>query len=325
VELQRRLVTELALQPLLAQFVSVHIDSNSEAWQAWERKFPSKSDSIPIVYMIRADGESLYAQSGSLPGAELGLLLAQTLAKSGQILSDVQLKKMSEGVAAAGKAHEAGNIAGAVLGVTRLAGSGSYAEAALAADALANKLAQEALQKIKAADEKLQKESTALEGAVELAAVNRLYKKLPGIIKAVKETSAKRTVDAASRERFAQAEQLDRAKAYEDERQAAKAARIYEQVREKYPDGPAAELARSRLEALGPAATAAAADKSPGGDKAVGSQDLKKAASLLKMAKVFAKGKPDKAKQYARQILELAPDSEQAQEAKSLIESLGGE
>ena len=320
--MQRRLVTELPLQPLLAQFVSVHIDSNSEAWQAWERKFPSKSDSIPIVYMIRADGESLYAQSGSLPGAELGLLLAQTLAKSGKILSDVQLKKMSEGVAAAGKAHEAGNIAGAVLGVTRLAGSGSYAEAALAADALANKLAQEALQKIKAADEKLQSESTALEGAVELAAVNRLYKKLPGIIKAVKETSAKRTLDAASRERFAQAEQLDRAKAYEDERQAAKAARIYEQVREKYPDGPAAELARSRLDALGPAATAA--DKSPGGDKAVGSQDLKKAASLLKMAKVLAKGKPDKAKQYAEQILELAPDSEQAQEAKSLIESLGG-
>lgn len=322
--MQERLVTEFALQPLLAQFVSVHIDSNSEAWQVWERKFPSKSDSIPIVYVIRADGESLYAQSGSLPGAELGLLLAQTLAKSGKILSDVQLKKMADGVAAAAKAHEKGDLAAAARGISRLTGSGSYSEAALAADALAGKLAQEALKKIKAADQKLQKESTALEGAVELAAVSRLYKKLPGIIKAVKDVSTKHSGDAAGHERFAQAAQLDRANAYEEERQSAKAARIYEQVAEKYPDSSAAEFAQARLDALGPTATADTARKSSGGRKTGDSRDAKKAASLLKMAKVFAKGKPDKAKQYAEQVLELAPDSEHAKEAKSLIESLDG-
>lgn len=323
--MQQRLVTELPLQPLLAQFVSVHIDSNSEEWQAWERKYPSQGGSIPIVYMIRADGESLYAESNSLPGAELGLLLSQTLAKSGKMLSEAQLKKLADGVAAADKAHEAGDIAGAVLAAVRLAGSGSFAEAALAADALAVKLADEAQQKIIAADKKLNTESTALEGAVELTAVNRLYKKLPGVVKAVKDATAKHALGAAGRERFAQAEQLDRAQAFEDDRESAKAARIYQQLLEKYPSGPAAELARVRLAALGPAAAAAAADKSPRGGKTASSQDLKKAASLLKMAKLFAEKKPEKAKQYAQQVLELAPDSPPGEEAKSLIEALDRE
>lgn len=323
--LQRRLKTELALQPLLAQFVSVHIDSSSDEWQEWERRFPSKSDSIPIVYVIRADGESLYAQSGDLEGLALGALLTETLSRSGKLLSEQQLKKMADGVAEAATAHDKGDVAEAVLGAMRYAGSGSYAEAALAADALAKKLADEAHEKIKAADEKLKDDATALAGATELVAVNRLYKKLPGIQKAVKQTSSKYTSDAAARERFSQAELLDKAKAFAEQRQVAKAAKAFEVVIERYPDGAAAELARTQLEALGPVANAEPADKRP----LVGGQDSKenskKAASLLKMAKVFAKSKPEKAKQYAEQVLELAPNTREGKEAQSLIDSLDEE
>lgn len=323
--LQRRLNTELALQPLLAQFVSVHIDSTSDEWQEWERKFPSKSDSIPIVYVIRADGESLYAQSGDLEGLALGALLTETLARSGKLLNEQQLKKMADGVAEAARAHEKGDVAEAVLGVMRYAGSGSYAEAALAADALAKKLVDEAHEKIKAAEEKLKDEPAALAGATELAAVNRLYKKLPGIMKAVKQTTAKYTSEAAGRERFAQAELLDKAKAFAEQRQTAKAAKAYELVIEKYPETAAADLARTQLEALGPAAAAEPADKRPNRGGKVSDEDSRKAASLLKMAKVFAKTKPDKAKQYAEQVLELAPDSREGKEAQSLIDSLNDE
>lgn len=323
--LQRRLKTELALQPLLAQFVSVHIDSTSDEWQEWERKFPSKSDSIPIVYVIRADGESLYAQSGDLEGLALGALLTETLSRSGKLLSEQQLKKMADGVADAAAAHDKGDVAEAVLGVMRYAGSGSYAEAAQAADALAKKLVDEAQQKIKDAEGKLKDDSTALAGATELVAVNRLYKKLPGMPKAVKQTSAKYTSDAAGRERFAQAELLDRAKAFAEQRQTAKAVKAYELVIEKYPDGAAAELARKQLEALGPVANAAPADKRPPGGGQISKESSKKASSLLKMAKVFAKTKPDKAKQYAEQVLELAPDTREGKEARSLLDSLDEE
>ena len=319
--MQERLATDLTLQPLLARFVSVHIDSDSDAWQKWEQKFPSKSDSIPILYVIRADGESLYAQSGSLPGLALNQMLTEMLGKSGALLNETQLKKLAEGVAKATQAYERGDVADAVLAATKLSGSGSYAEAALTADALAKKLADEAQQKIKAAEGKLEDESTALAGAVELAAVNRIYKKLPGVIKAVKETSAKFTIDAEARELFAQAGLLDRAKAFAQQRQTAKAAAAYEQVLEKYPDGEAAKLARTELEELGPIA-GSGSGKRPDGGSASPSEKAKKAASLLKMAKVFAKSKPDKARECAEQVLELAPDTPQAEEAQSLIESL---
>ena len=323
-ELQERLATDLTLQPLLARFVSIHIDSDSDAWQKWEQKFPSQSDSIPILYVIRADGESLYAQSGSLPGPALNLMLTEMLSKSGTALNETQVKKLAEGVAKATQAYERGDVAEAVLGITKLSGSGSYAEPALAADALAKKLADEAHQKIKAAEDKLDDESSALAGALELAAVNRIYKKLPGVIKAVKETSAKYTIDADGRELFAQAGLLDRAKAFAQQRQTAKAAAAYEQVLEKYPNGEAAKLARSELEELGPV-EAAGAGKRPSGGSALPSEKAKKAASLLKMAKVFAKSRPDKAKECAEQVLELAPDTPQAEEAQSLIESLEGQ
>jgi tetratricopeptide (TPR) repeat protein len=305
--------------------VSVHIDSSSDEWQTWEQRFPSQSNGIPIVYVIRPDGESLYAQSGSLPGVALPQLLAETLAKSGKILNEPQLKKIADGVAKATRSYEKGDVADAVLSVTRYAGSGSYAEAALAADALAKKLADEAQQKIEAADQKLQDETTVLAGAIELAAVNRLYKKLPGITKAVKETSIKYTSDAVGRERFAQAGMIDQAQAFEHQRQPAKAAAVYQQAIEKYPGTAVAELARSQLEALGPTTASRTDSKRASGGKQGSSENAKKAASLLKMAHVFAKAKPEKAKQYAEQVIELDPNSPLAKEAQSLIESLDKE
>ncbi|HET6878833.1 MAG TPA: tetratricopeptide repeat protein [Pirellulales bacterium] len=314
------MATDIALQPLLAQFVSVHIDSTSDEWQKWERKFPSKSDSIPIVYLIRADGESLYAQSGSLPGPALPQLLAETLTKAGKLLNESQLKKIADGVAKANKSYDEGDVAEAVLQVTRYAGSGSYAEAAVAADALSEKLTEEAKQKIDAADQKLRDETTALEGAIELASVNRFYKKLPGIMKAVKETSAKYKSDAARREILAQADMIEQAKAFEQQRQPAKAAAVYQQAIDKYPGTAASELARAQLEVMGK--SSGADGNRPSVGKKDASQNAKKAVSLLKMARVFAKGKPDKAKQFAEQVIELAPGTPQAEEAQSLIESL---
>jgi hypothetical protein len=40
------------------------------------------------------------------------------------------------------------------------------------------------------------------------------------------------------------------------------------------------------------------------------------------MAKTFAEKRPEKAKEYAQKVIDLAPDSEQAKEAKKLMDSL---
>ncbi len=47
-----------------------------------------------------------------------------------------------------------------------------------------------------------------------------------------------------------------------------------------------------------------------------------RAASALKLAKVFAKNSPAKAKEYAQKVIDLVPDTDMAKEAKSLIEDI---
>ena len=97
------------------------------------------------------------------------------------------------------------------------------------------------------------------------------------------------------------------------------------QVIAKYPDTPVARLAQEELTRLDPAAAADAGGASkPAGGEAAGSAASaeKKASSYLKMAKTFAAGKPDKAREYAQKAIEAAPDGESAREAKALLERL---
>jgi hypothetical protein len=48
----------------------------------------------------------------------------------------------------------------------------------------------------------------------------------------------------------------------------------------------------------------------------------RKATAYLKMTRTFAENRPEKAKEYAQKVIDLAPNSEQAKEAKDLIDSL---
>jgi hypothetical protein len=48
----------------------------------------------------------------------------------------------------------------------------------------------------------------------------------------------------------------------------------------------------------------------------------KMADSKLRMAKTFAESRPDKARKYAEEVIQLVPDSPQAAEAKALLKGL---
>lgn len=49
------------------------------------------------------------------------------------------------------------------------------------------------------------------------------------------------------------------------------------------------------------------------------SDDLKKVASYLRLAKTFAATRPEKSKEYARKIIDLLPESDEAAEARALL------
>jgi hypothetical protein len=86
-----------------------------------------------------------------------------------------------------------------------------------------------------------------------------------------------------------------------------------------------AKLAQEQLAKLEPTAVAGEPGKTkPSGGAASGDSaaNAKRAASYLSMAKTYSKNQPEKAREYAEKVVDLAPDSAHAREAKALLERL---
>lgn len=80
----------------MAQFVPVKLDIASEEYGHWRRDHSAEGTSIPKLFVVRADGETLYAKSGSLKGIELPMMLANALRHSGKILSSKDAIALTE-------------------------------------------------------------------------------------------------------------------------------------------------------------------------------------------------------------------------------------
>lgn len=326
--LKQRLQTDAALRPLLAQFIPLEMTANEAPWQTWARRFQGEGNTVPIVYIIRSDGEKLYARSGGLPGDELPRLLVQSLAKSGKILPEAPLKKLIAAVEKAEAAYEAGQIGEAVALLAPYAEVGSYAESAKKAEELAKKIADEGAAKVSRADEQLESDDEPLAGALALAEVLRDYKKAPAVFKAAKEVSGRHAKNPQRREIFVQSGLLDRARLYVAQGHPERAAPLYEQVLSKFPGTPAAEMARQQLEGAGAPSEGEKSDRTgepSGKGGAAPSASEEKAASLLKSARALAADEPDRARRYAKRAIAAAPDSSVADDARELLAELDGE
>ena len=92
--LLKRLNNEEALAPFVAQFVPIKIDTGSKEYGIWSRLHKKQGSGIPIVYIVRADGQTMYAKSGSLNTEELAQLLGTCLENSGRIFSKREVDLM---------------------------------------------------------------------------------------------------------------------------------------------------------------------------------------------------------------------------------------
>jgi hypothetical protein len=69
------LASDPSIQHLSAQFVSIKINTEDDAWATWLAKYPHEGEDTPIVYIIRADGEKLYGVAAEISGEDLPKLL----------------------------------------------------------------------------------------------------------------------------------------------------------------------------------------------------------------------------------------------------------
>ena len=245
------------------------VDTEGDEWAAWSRKYRHEGNGIPILYVVRANGEIAYAKSGAKQGDELPLFLAEHLTTAGTIFSEAQLGQIKTAVDDSSKALTAGDSWTAVKRLESLkkigqpGKFGSFASVALEADTLYAKLVEEGTAALKTAQEQLAGEDK-FAGMLGIVSASRIYGKLPELRKEL--VSAERDLNkkADLKEELKQVQALDRAIALLSQNSTKKQAKpALELIVTRFPNTPAAERAQAKLAELTGAAPVNPAEVAP--------------------------------------------------------------
>jgi hypothetical protein len=179
------LATDRSLTGLVAQFVPLKINTSSPDWRTISKNYPTPGNTIPVVYVIRADGKQIFAKRSSLPGDELPFVLRGSLQNAGGILSDVQSSSVMKAVSVATQALGSDDVYAAVQAVKPLTKLGtlgnlqSYAKPIQDANAVVADILKQAGLDLKEIESKLQSPETAVRGTSGLFASMRTYSIFP--------------------------------------------------------------------------------------------------------------------------------------------------
>ena len=187
-----RLNSEKQLSNYAGWFIPLKIETAGKEWGQWNKKYSHDGSGIPIVFVIRADGEKLYGKSGSLPGNQLYQLLDSSLNNAGLQLSEKQLMSVEQVVGKAESSIEAGEPLMAVKELMRLSKIGvpgqiaSHADIVGDANDIANELIKEATTILEGAETKIADKATCFEGLNLATECGETYGRLPVINKQMK-------------------------------------------------------------------------------------------------------------------------------------------
>ena len=341
-------------------YVVLVIDTeNPRVWGVWQRTFKSDGEREPYVYVVRADGTPVYADTGT--GGDLAKFLKEKAPLGGTALPPERLAEMDQAAKSLRRLRKR-DPAEFTRQLALFAGTGSYASAARAVDALAAEVEREVGAEILELQDRLRRPDLPpderIDTAIEFTAIGREYAPLGGV-KALYDDA--HTTLGRESESFGQ--MLDAA-ALLDAAQAAAAAKDwrtavtnYEAVVEKFPGKSVADRAeaalpeaREKAAAMPPApdptatvatveggepaapapamtepanstpAQSAPAKSTPAKSASADAErDARRAASTLRLAKRYLETNPEKAPEYLRRVIATAPDSDAAKEARELL------
>jgi len=243
----------------VAQFVPLKVETDGPNWGQWASKYRHEGNAIPILYVIRADGEKLYAKSGGKPGDELPRFLLDHLRQAGTIFNDQQLAQIKSAVADTNTALEAGDAFTAVrrMESLRKLGTlgklGSYATAAQEADALYVKLVEEGKTGLADAQQQLAGQDK-FAGVLAVIAANRIYGSLAELKKELATAERDLSKNPELKPLVAPAESLDRALSLASQKSPVtrkSGVTSLLAIVSKSPGSPAAEIAKAKLTELG--------------------------------------------------------------------------
>jgi len=214
-----------------------------------------------MIFVVRSDGELLYADSGSLPGAELPAMLTTVLRQSGRQLNDVQAPFLTQQVTAVEEALRANDIVSAARAFQALTqfgvpGSfGSYAAPSLKADELFQKISAQAGQEVQAAMEAASDSEAPFEHVLKIVEIDAVSSKFAEIAQAIAPTMQELKKSELLQPLIKPCEMLSKARDYaasDNARIRRRAELTYAGVIRSYSGTRAAELARAELAVLDP-------------------------------------------------------------------------
>ena len=246
--LKRRLVTEPSLQPLVGRFALVELEMTGDRlweWKRWQARFESRLRKSPQVFVIRADGTSLYAGE---PPPDLASFLVAHLSRAGLPLAPRQAEQFTAQLDAATRLRDGGDLAAAVRALTPAVRTPSFAESVVRSAALRGTIAAQALAAVDEAAAKVADQPEDVAAALVLVATaDDFAPTLPEVARAARERLTATGRTPAGRELIRQAELVWRAD--EATRRAPDVGRgMYERIIAAHPRTPLAELAAQRLE-----------------------------------------------------------------------------
>lgn len=299
-----------------SQFVPLQINIDDPAERSAMAKYRYDGSVLPIIWIVRADGEQLYGHAGAPD--RTAPFLAEHLKNGGTLLNSQQLTQLNQSVEKAKSLIEEGKIDQAAPLLKRYAGSGSYAAAAVQLDKMVEELTTAGRTALESAEQNMKAGSPSFDAALALVAVDRQYGALPELALAIRDTVKEYRKDEAWATLLDQAELFSKAQRYADEGQTRQAASYFQGLKQKHPGTQAAEQAEQALAKLDQA-PATSTPKTATEDNPA---KLKQAASYLRFGKTFHFSNPESARKYYEKAIETAPDSEYAAEARKQLAQL---
>ena len=262
-----RLENDRTLARFAGQFVPLKITTNNNPdWNKWARMYPVDANGIPRLYVIRADGEKLYAGVGSLPGDKLPLMMLSTLQQAGRSFSQTDADFISAAVTKAKTQLDQGNVFAASVALSALTKFGSpgnlnsFARPAITAKEIYTQLVSRLDQQASDAQAKLtasSQETDQLEEIITLLEAESAFNLFPSLKSKTGTLTRGLKKNGINAETISQADHLVKARLLSlsvNPRLRNRATSAYASVIRRFPNTPVEQIARDELSTIEPEA-----------------------------------------------------------------------
>ena len=182
--LEKRLVSDRNLAPLVAQFVPLKVDVSSADWRTLSSQYPVAGNTIPVVYVLRADGQKIFGVRKALSGDELPRMLRAARGQAGGTLNAQQQALVRSAVEAAQAAFRQEQVAETIKALRPLAKLGPlgqipcYAKGVVEANMLAQQLVTRGKTELEQIQQTLAKQKDVFPSLLALVTAERAYRPL---------------------------------------------------------------------------------------------------------------------------------------------------